>query len=120
MKLSVLLLPLVFTVVTFASITGQVYKELPVTGSVTNTYGVKETNERGFEGVTVTAYDANGNVAAQATTNEWGKYTLTQVWAIIVWSSVVGRTILRRDPIIVDRIPQYSLLVMGDGQPWSA
>ena len=39
-----------------AQISGTVWKDLPVNGAALNTYGVKDANELGVEGVTVTAF----------------------------------------------------------------
>lgn len=40
----------------WAGVSGTVYQDLPVNGNSLNTYGVKDTNELGVAGVTVTAY----------------------------------------------------------------
>lgn len=45
-----------------AGVNGTVYRELPVTGQSLNTYGVKEANEHGVAGITVTVTDSSGNV----------------------------------------------------------
>lgn len=39
-----------------AQVSGTVFRDLPVNGAVPNTYGVKDANELGIEGVTVTIY----------------------------------------------------------------
>jgi uncharacterized repeat protein (TIGR01451 family) len=40
----------------WAAVSGTVYRDLPVNGGSLNTYGVKDANELGVEGITVTAY----------------------------------------------------------------
>ena len=40
----------------YADISGTVFEDLPVNGQSVNTYGVKDSNELGVGGVTVTAY----------------------------------------------------------------
>ena len=59
-----------------ADITGTVFRDLPVNGTTLNTYGVKDANELGVEGVTVTAFAADATQAAIATTTADGTYTL--------------------------------------------
>jgi len=70
---------MIFVVAAFADITGTVYRDLPVDGDTLNTYGVRDANEPGVRGVTVRAYDAGGNLAAQAVTGADGRYTLQTV-----------------------------------------
>lgn len=55
------LLPLFLIMSSFllADINGTVFRDLPVNGEVLNTYGLRDTNELGIEGVTVTAYPDN-------------------------------------------------------------
>ncbi len=50
-----------------AQVGGQVFEDLPVNGNSSNTYGVKNTNELGVDGVVVTITDASGNVTTQTT-----------------------------------------------------
>jgi uncharacterized repeat protein (TIGR01451 family) len=45
-----------------ADVSGTVYRDLPVNGSSQNTYGVKDANEQGVAGVTVTVTDSSGAV----------------------------------------------------------
>ncbi len=60
-----------------ADISGVVFRDLPVNKTDKNTYGLKDSNELGVEGVTVTAYAADGSQAATATTAADGSYTLS-------------------------------------------
>ncbi len=55
---------------------GVVYRELPVNGGSLNTYGVRESNEPGVEGVLVTIIDAAGNTQT-ATTDASGAWSAT-------------------------------------------
>ena len=50
----------------FAATSGTVFRDLPVNGTTLNTYGVKDTNELGIEGVTVTAYPGGATTATAA------------------------------------------------------
>ncbi|MBD3793907.1 MAG: hypothetical protein IE889_07095, partial [Campylobacterales bacterium] len=43
----------------YADISGTVFQDLPVNGTSLNTYGVKDSNELGVSGITVTAYPDN-------------------------------------------------------------
>jgi uncharacterized repeat protein (TIGR01451 family) len=43
----------------WAGVSGTVYRDLPMQGSTINTYGIKDANESGVEGITVTAYPEN-------------------------------------------------------------
>ncbi|CAA6813493.1 MAG: Cna B domain protein, partial [uncultured Sulfurovum sp.] len=43
----------------FASVSGTVFRDLPVNGTVLNSYGVKDANELGVENIKVTAYPEN-------------------------------------------------------------
>ena len=55
---------------------GQVFMDLPVNGvSVANTYGAKEANESGLEGISVTVVDANG-ASQSVTTDANGDWTV--------------------------------------------
>ncbi len=55
---------------------GQVFMDLPVNGAtVANTYGAKEANESGLEGISVTVVDANG-ASQSATTDANGDWTV--------------------------------------------
>ncbi len=55
---------------------GVVYRELPVNGSSLNTYGIKDSNEPGVEGVLVTVIDAAGNTQTD-TTDASGAWSVT-------------------------------------------
>ncbi len=50
-----------------AQVGGQAFEELPVNGTVANSYGVKDANELGLDGIVVTITDASGNVTMQNT-----------------------------------------------------
>ena len=45
-----------------ADLSGTVYRDLAVNGPVLNTYGIKDSNELGVTGITVTAFDSSGSV----------------------------------------------------------
>jgi len=53
-----------------ANISGTVFKDLPVNGSELNPYGVKDVNEKGISGVTVTVYP-KGLTTTTATDGTW-------------------------------------------------
>lgn len=55
-----------------APVSGTVFQDLPVNGTSLNAYGVKEANELGLEGITVTAYPGG---ASTSTAND-GTWTL--------------------------------------------
>ena len=55
-----------------ANVNGMVFKELPVDGNKSNTYGNKDVNEKGISGVTVTAYPEN----LSTTTDDNGNWSL--------------------------------------------
>lgn len=55
-----------------AGVSGTVYKDLPLNGSSINTYGIKDSNEKGLEGITVTAYPS----AVSTTTDTNGSWSL--------------------------------------------
>jgi len=65
------------TVSLSANISGTVFQDLPVNGSTLNVYGVKDSNELGVKGITVTAYpdnistvtDSNGSWSLATTVN---------------------------------------------------
>ena len=54
--LRILLLILLFSAVLWSGISGIVFRDLPMNGTTPNVYGVRESNEPGIKGVTVTAY----------------------------------------------------------------
>jgi len=54
--LSILLL---MTSMVWANISGTVFRDLPVNGTTLNSYGVKDSNELGVAGITVTAFPEN-------------------------------------------------------------
>ena len=56
---------------------GTVFRELPVNGTSLNTYGVKDSNELGVGGVTVTVIDANGNILPSTTTDPDGTWAVS-------------------------------------------
>ncbi len=58
-----------------AAVSGVVYRELPMNGDTANTYGVKDVNERGVAGVTVTAVDTAGNSGSTVTAAD-GSWTI--------------------------------------------
>ena len=70
---------IVITINLSADITGVVFRDLPVRNSSgtleLNSYGVKEANELGVKGVTVTAYRDDGTVVTTITADD-GSYTL--------------------------------------------
>ena len=75
MKLRFILLYMFVAFIAYSSImkaqvSGTVYQELPVNGSTLNTYGVKDANELGIEGISVTITDASGNMTTQATASD--------------------------------------------------
>ncbi|MEZ4912573.1 MAG: SdrD B-like domain-containing protein [Chitinophagales bacterium] len=55
---------------THAQVSGTVFEEFPVNGTTLNTYGVKDANELGIEGISVTITDASGNVTTQTTASD--------------------------------------------------
>ena len=59
-----------------ANITGTVFRDIPLDGTILNAYGVKNNNESGVPGVTVTAYDSSGSLVGTTTTASNGTYTL--------------------------------------------
>jgi hypothetical protein len=61
----------------WGDVSGTVYRDLPLDGATPNTYGVKDTNELGVAGITVTVTDSNGNVVGTpATTDASGNWTV--------------------------------------------
>lgn len=64
--------------VTNADIGGTVFRDLAVSGATLNTYGVKDTNELGVAGITVTAFDSSGSVVGTPATT-----TANGSWAIV-------------------------------------
>jgi len=71
-----LLLLLLFSNI-YADISGTVFRDLPINGTELNRYGLFEDNEFGVDGVTVKAYNANGEEVTTATTAEDGTYNLS-------------------------------------------
>jgi len=71
----ILYIVLLFTGNINAQVSGTVYRDLPVEGTTANTYGVKDSNELGVEGVTVTVYPGG----LSATTAADGTYTVAGV-----------------------------------------
>jgi len=59
-----------------ANVSGTVFQDLPVNGTTLNTYGVKDANELGVEGVSVTAYLSDGT-STSTTTDANGTWSLT-------------------------------------------
>ena len=62
-----------FSLFAYADVSGTVFQDLPVNGSSLNSYGVKDGNERGVAGITVTAYPEEVNT----TTGDDGSWSLT-------------------------------------------
>jgi uncharacterized repeat protein (TIGR01451 family) len=61
----------------WADVSGTVYRDLPVNGTSLNTYGVKDANELGVEGITVTVTDSSGAVVGTPiTTDANGNWTV--------------------------------------------
>jgi uncharacterized repeat protein (TIGR01451 family) len=54
----------------WADVSGTVYRDLPVNGTTLNTYGIKDANESGVEGVTVTVTDSSGAVVGAPVTTD--------------------------------------------------
>ncbi len=71
---ALLLIPLISGNSLAASVSGSVYQELPVNGSSLNSYGSREGNEPGVEGVVVSVIDQNG-IAVSATTSSLGNWS---------------------------------------------
>jgi len=63
-----------------AQVSGTVFRDLPVNGTSMNTYGVKDANEMGVEGVTVTVYPGG----TTTTTASDGTYTIAATGAVRV------------------------------------
>jgi len=62
----------------WAGVSGTVYRDLPMQGSTANTYGVKEANEQGVAGITVTAYPDNLSTTTAAD-GTWSLVTTSDV-----------------------------------------
>ena len=62
--------------IAYANIGGTAYLEIPANGSTPNTYGVKDANEPGVAGITVTVTDANGQ-SETATTAADGSWSVS-------------------------------------------
>ena len=58
---------MVTSISVWGSVSGTVFRDLPVNGTTLNTYGVKDANELGVEGVTVTAYPGGISTVTNAT-----------------------------------------------------
>ncbi len=65
---------LLTSVIANANVSGTVYKDLPLNGIATNTYGKKDSNEKGVAGITVTAYSDLGT--KKTTTDANGSWSL--------------------------------------------
>ncbi len=61
---------LLTSVIANADVSGIVYKDLPLNGATANTYGQKDSNEQGLEGITVTAYPS-GATTTTAIDGSW-------------------------------------------------
>ncbi|RLB06963.1 MAG: hypothetical protein DRG27_06915, partial [Deltaproteobacteria bacterium] len=64
----------VFTTTLYADVGGTVFRDVPVNGTALNTYGVKQSNEPGVEGVTVTAY--YNSTSSSTTTDVNGAWSI--------------------------------------------
>jgi uncharacterized repeat protein (TIGR01451 family) len=62
----------------WAGVSGMVYQDLPVNGTTLNTYGVKDANELGVSGITVTAYP-DGLSTTTANDGTWSLATTGDV-----------------------------------------
>jgi hypothetical protein len=67
---------LISSAIVYGAVGGKVYLELPATGSNTNTYGVKDTNEPGIAGVKVVVTDSSG-ASEEVTTGADGSWSST-------------------------------------------
>jgi len=59
-----------------ADISGTVYKDIPLNGTIPNKYGLKDSNEKGLSGITITAYDSDNNVVATTNSDSNGTWSL--------------------------------------------
>ena len=66
---------LLLSTIVYADIGGVVFQDLPLNGTNLNSYGVKDSNELGVAGVSVTGVDSSGNKVT-ATTASDGSYVL--------------------------------------------
>ncbi len=62
----------------YADVSGIVFKDIPVNGVTLNSYGVKDSNEIGVEGIKVTAYPG-GITTTTATDGSWSLATTSDV-----------------------------------------
>ncbi|MGV6808625.1 MAG: SdrD B-like domain-containing protein [bacterium] len=62
----------------WAGVSGTVYRDLPVNGTTLNTYGIRDPNELGVEGITVTAYPS-GLSTTTANDGTWSLATTGDV-----------------------------------------
>jgi len=63
-----------------AGVSGTVYQELPASGTTLNSYGIKDVNELGVEGVSVTAFMADSNQSTVTDSNgSWSLNTTGDV-----------------------------------------
>ncbi len=62
----------------WGGVSGTVFRDLPLNGTASNTYGVKDANEFGIEGVTVTAYPGGLNTTTD-TNGSWSLNTAGDV-----------------------------------------
>ncbi|MCH9740766.1 MAG: hypothetical protein K0U38_08010 [Epsilonproteobacteria bacterium] len=69
---------LLLTSITYANISGIVYQDLPVNGTILNTYGVKDANELGIGGVTITGYPS-GETNTTMSDGSWSLATTGDV-----------------------------------------
>ena len=53
--------------VLYADVSGIVFQDIPVNGTALNSYGVKDANEVGVAGITVTAYPGGASTITDAT-----------------------------------------------------
>ena len=72
----------------YADINGTVFRDLPVNGSVLNSYGVQENNELGVEGITVTAYFGDHNSSTTTTTSDGSWFLATTGDARVEFSNI--------------------------------
>ncbi|ADV45310.1 SdrD B-like domain-containing protein [Nitratifractor salsuginis] len=75
---SVHILFIMLSITAYAGVSGTVWRDLPLNGSTTNVYGVKEANELGVAGVTVTAYPG-GQSTTTAADGTWSLPTTGDV-----------------------------------------
>ena len=69
---------LLTSVIANAGVSGTVYKDIPLNGNATNEYGVKDTNDQGVAGITVTAFPS-GVTTTTAADGSWTLNTTGKV-----------------------------------------